>query len=304
MRPLFLIGTGRCGSTLIHRLLGHHPDVGFVSILDERLPPYRRLNGRLNGLAYRASGSASRATGGRLPFVELARRAFTPAEAYGLLTESVSPLLAAPFRDMTAQDASPWVSRRLRSLVEGRAEAQSVPVFMHKLTGWPRMAFLHAVFPEALFVYIVRDGRAVANSLLQVEWWRGALGPAGWTFGPLPAAYAAEWEDSGRSFAVLAGIEWKILLDAYEEACRVVPAGARMEVRYEDFVRSPREHLEQIIDFAGLAWCGPLQRALVSEPIHAGRSDAYRTELSAEDFRRVDRALAAHLDRYGYASAG
>jgi sulfotransferase family protein len=301
VRPLFLIGTGRCGSTLIHRLLGHHPDIGFVSILDERLPPFRRLNGRLNGPAYRASGSASRATGGRLPFVELARRAFTPAEAYGLLTESVSPLIAAPLRDLTAEDASPWISGRLRSLVEERAKAQRAPVFMHKLTGWPRMSFLRTVFPEARFVYIVRDGRAVANSLLQVEWWHGALGPTGWTFGPLPEAYAAEWEESGRSFAVLAGIEWKILLDAYDAACRVVPAEARMEVRYEDFVRSPREHLEQIVSFAGLEWCGPLERALVSEPVHAGRSDAYRRELSAEDVRRVDWTLRTHLDRYGYA---
>lgn len=304
MRPLFLMGTGRCGSTLIHRLLGHHPDVGFVSILDERLPPYRRLNGRLNGLAYRASASASRATGGRLPFVEVARRAFSPAEAYGLLTESVSPLIAAPLRDLTPEDASPWVGHRLRSLVEERATAQRVPVFMHKLTGWPRMSFLHTVFPEARFVYIVRDGRAVANSLLQVEWWRGALGPDGWTFGPLPEAYAAEWEDSKRSFAMLAAIEWMILLDAYEEACRVVPADARMEVRYEDFVQSPREHLEQIVTFAGLEWCGPLERAFVSEPIHTGRSDAYRTELSPEDVRRIDRALAAHLDRYGYLPVG
>jgi hypothetical protein len=303
VRPLFLIGTGRCGSTLIHRLLGHHPDVGFVSILDERLPPYRRLNGRLNGLAYRAAGNASRATGGRLPFVEVARRAFTPAEAYELLTDSVSPLIAAPLRDLTAADASPWISRRLRSLIEERAEAQRVPVFMHKLTGWPRMSFLRTVFPDARFVYIVRDGRAVANSLLQVEWWRGALGPTGWTFGPLPEAYAAEWDESGRSFAMLAGIEWKILVDAYEEACRVVPADARMEVRYEDFVRSPREYLGRIVDFSGLDWRRSLRRALVSEPVHAGRSDAYRTELSADDVRRLDRALAAHLERYGYAPA-
>lgn len=301
MRPLFLIGTGRCGSTLIHRLLGHHPDVSFVSVLDERLPPYRRLNGRLNGLAYRASGTAVRATGGRLPLVELARRAFAPAEAYGLLTEAVSPLIAAPLRDLTAQDASPWISRRLRSLVEERARAQRAAVFMHKLTGWPRMSFLRTVFPEARFVYIVRDGRAVANSLLQVEWWHGALGPTGWTFGPLPEAYATEWEESGRSFAVLAGIEWKILLDAYEEACRAVPADARIEVRYEDFVRSPREQLEQIVTFAGLEWCGSLERALVAEPVHAGRSDAYRAELTAQDIRGLDRALAAHLHRYGYA---
>jgi hypothetical protein len=304
MRPLFLIGTGRCGSTLVHQLLGHHPDIGFVSIMDERLSSFRRLKGRVNGPGYRLSGAARRAVGGRLPFVGLAHRAFAPAEAYGFLTEAVSPLIATPFRDLTAEDASPWVSRRLRSLIEDRVQAQHVPVFMHKLTGWPRMGFLHAVFPEARFVYIVRDGRAVANSWLQTEWWPGALGPEGWTFGPLPSGYSAEWEESGGSFAVLAGIEWKILIDAYEEACRVTSPDARMEVRYEDFVLAPRDHLHEIAAFAGIRWCTQLERALASAPIDASRSDAYLTELRAEDIQRLDRALASHLGRYGYSPAG
>ncbi len=30
-RPIFLIGTGRCGSSLLYRLLGYHPDVAWLS---------------------------------------------------------------------------------------------------------------------------------------------------------------------------------------------------------------------------------------------------------------------------------
>ena len=35
---VFLIGTGRCGSTLVHQLLARHPDVGFISNLEDRVP--------------------------------------------------------------------------------------------------------------------------------------------------------------------------------------------------------------------------------------------------------------------------
>jgi nucleoside-diphosphate-sugar epimerase len=33
----FVLGTGRCGSTLIHELLARHEGVGFLSNLDDRL---------------------------------------------------------------------------------------------------------------------------------------------------------------------------------------------------------------------------------------------------------------------------
>ena len=34
---IFVIGTGRCGSTLTEEILCRHPEVGFISNLDDRL---------------------------------------------------------------------------------------------------------------------------------------------------------------------------------------------------------------------------------------------------------------------------
>ncbi|MEY2426226.1 MAG: hypothetical protein QOI61_1798, partial [Actinomycetota bacterium] len=34
----FVLGTGRCGSTLVHELLARHHDVGFLSNIEDRLP--------------------------------------------------------------------------------------------------------------------------------------------------------------------------------------------------------------------------------------------------------------------------
>jgi len=43
-----------------------------------------------------------------------------------------------------------------------RIDSQKKPVFIHKYTGWSRIAFFKEIFPEARFVHVIRDGRAVA----------------------------------------------------------------------------------------------------------------------------------------------
>ncbi|MDP9298431.1 MAG: sulfotransferase, partial [Actinomycetota bacterium] len=195
----FVLGTGRCGSTLVHELVARHPDVGFLSNLEDRVP-LPAAAGRWNNELYRRVPE---------PLTRKGRLRFAPSEGYRALERVGSPALTAPVRDLLAEDVTPWLDARLHRFFEDRAHAQHKPLFLHKFTGWPRSGLLGRVFPEAKFVHVLRDGRAVANSFLQMPWWRGYAGPSGWGWGPLPATYAAEWESSGRSFAVLAGIQWK-----------------------------------------------------------------------------------------------
>ena len=51
-RFVFVLGTGRCGSTVVEEVLCRHPDVGFVSNIEDRfsLPP---AAGRWNSNLYR-----------------------------------------------------------------------------------------------------------------------------------------------------------------------------------------------------------------------------------------------------------
>src|SRR4051794_37076992 len=158
-RPLFVLGTGRCGTTLVHELLARHEEVGRVSNLDDRSP--LPLSGRGNGAAFRALPPSVARKG---------RPRFAPSEGHRSLRREVSPLVATPYRDLLASDAMPWLAERLRRYVGRRTRAQGVPVFLHKFVGWPRARLLNAVFPQARFVHVYRDGRAVANSLLQTSW--------------------------------------------------------------------------------------------------------------------------------------
>ena len=98
---LFVIGSGRCGSTLVHRVLAGHPDVGWISSADDRLRGFGP-KGRLNRRLWLASGGA-------MP--EFVRERYQPSEAYRLLADRVSPILSTPCRDLTAADATPWLTR-------------------------------------------------------------------------------------------------------------------------------------------------------------------------------------------------
>ena len=286
----WVLGTGRCGSTLVHEVLARHAGVSFLSNLDDRL--------KLPAWASAANGAAFR----RVPpaFTTKGRLRYAPSEGYRLLEREVSPLLSTPCRDLTAEDVTPWLAQRLRATLEPRSKAQGSGLFVHKFTGWPRATFLDAVFPESRFVHIVRDGRAVANSWLQMPWWHGHHGPEGWHFGPLPEPYRLEWEAAGRSFPLLAGIGWKILMDGFATARNQLAPTQWLELRYEDVLADPRDAFGAMLDFLGLPMDGPFERALSRYEFRTGRAEAFRRDLDASSLQLLDISLGDHLARHGY----
>jgi len=286
----FVLGTGRCGSTLVHEVLARHPDVGFISNIEDRFPIPASL-GRWNNDIYR-----------RVPeqLTRKGRARFAPSEAYRLLDRTVSPILSTPFRDLEAEDVTPWLSARTTRFFHERARIQDKPLFLHKFTGWPRAGFLHRILPDARFVNVVRDGRAVANSFLQMPWWKGYLGPDRWGWGPLPEEYQRIWEESGRSFAVLAGLEWRILIEAFEGARAHLPEDRWMNLRYEDSLAQPRETIGHVLEFLGLPWTPAFETGFRRYRFDQARKEAYRTDLGIHDVALLDAALCPLLQRYAY----
>ena len=211
--------------------------------------------------------------------------------------ERSRPAVSECFRDLSSADCTPWLAARLRTVFAIRAGKE---VFVHKFTGWPRVGALREAFPDARFVHVVRDGRAVASSLVQMPWWDGWRGPSGWSFGPLPAELEKAWIASGQRFPVLAGIEWKLLVDAFEHARAQAGEETILEVRYEDFVADPARQLERILSFAGLESTAQFDRFSRRFPVQPNRAAAYVKELASEDLRVLDEVLGETLARYGY----
>ena len=290
---VFVLGTGRCGSTLVHEVLAKHPSFGFVSNVDDRFKA-GELKGRWNNALYR-----------RIPprFTQKGRFRYAPSEAYNVLDRTVSPALSTPFRDLVADDVTPWLTSRVKGFFESRAEAQDKSIFLHKFTGWPRAGFFQKIFPNARFINVIRDGRAVANSFLQMPWWGGYRGLSDWGWGPLPEVYEKKWEASGQSFVLLAGLEWNLLMDAFEAAKAAIPSQQWMDVRYEDFVAEPKKQTEEMLRFAGADWSSTFDEEFARFTFSTSRRDAFRKDLDPGQVQMLTDALSEHLERYGY-SAG
>ena len=286
----FMIGTGRCGSTLLHEMLCRHSEVAFMSNLDDRFGSVGRLAAR-NGQIYR-----------QLPlrFTQKGRLRFAPSEGYRAMSREVSPIMAMSSRDLVATDATPWLADRSRAFFEARSLRQPGSILLHKLTGWPRSGFLHAIFPDARFVNVVRDGRAVANSWLQMPWWGGYRGPEHWHWGELPHEYREIWEGSGRSFVVLAGIAWMMLIDAWEAARAALPDGSWLDVRYEDVLSEPGATTDRVLGFLGTSADDQFAEQLGRYRLDPTRGSAYRSELGDDNTRELESVMGDHLVRYGY----
>ena len=275
---------------MVEEVLARHPGADFLSNLEDRsrLGPWiRRWNKPIYDLLPQA-------------LTQKGRMRFAPSEGYRVLDREVSPILSRPWRDLTGADVTPWLATRTGAFFEQRADLHGRRVFLHKFTGWPRAGFLAGVLPDAKFIHVVRDGRAVANSWLQMDWWEGFNGPDHWQWGPLPAAYESEWRESGHSFPVLAGVLWKLLIDAHDEAAAALPPDRWLEVRYEDVIASPGKAFGAMLEFAGLPADRAFDRALSRMRFGSERAQAFRRDLGPETVAALSSSLAGHLERRGY----
>ena len=120
-----------------------------------------------------------------------------------------------------------------------------------------RIPLLATAFPNARFVDITRDGRAVAVSLSRVDWWEYSVV---WWYGGTPKA----WREDGRD-------PWELCARNWVEEVRAIDSGIGelnpeqvLRLTYEEFTAEPVRTIERVAAFAGLttipAWRRDIER--------------------------------------------
>jgi hypothetical protein len=164
------------------------------------------------------------------------------------------------------------------------------PMYMQNLR------LLERLFPDALFVHLIRDGRDAALSFLS-----------------MPKGLMTETWMQPRDVSAFAG-QWRAEVKAAQRLGRRVGDGRYLEVRYEDLVGDVEQVLRRISTFARLSYehamadyagnvdvsSKPHQQSLKRPPT-AGLRD-WRLQMSPDDVGSFDRVAGDLLAELGYES--
>jgi hypothetical protein len=228
---------------------------------------------------------------------QYARKVIYPGEWYPFWDHHWGGF-SEPCRDLGADDVSLKTKTTIQQVM-GKMLTPKRHRLLVKVTGWPRIGFLKGIFSDAKFIHIYRDGRAVANSLLNVNWWSGWRGPANWRWGELTREQKEKWEKHGKSFVALAAIEWEILMTAHENAKQRIPPGDLLEIRYEDLCRAPIETFQEAIRFSGLEWSSQFEASINRFSLR-NTNHKWQEHLGDAQQKILDECLGDTLQKYGY----
>lgn len=237
-----------------------------------------------------------------------------PGESHEIWEADYHPCLRGwESNALAASDVQPEAAARIRRsffLVTGRRN--------HLLDKTPRNAlrvgFVDALFPDARFIYLKRDGRENTNSLINAwrtpryrtyelpephripgvdpRWWKFVLYP-GWRSdieGPVEVVAAKQWLASNEH--------------ASRDLGAIAPA-RRFELRYEDLVERPVEEVGKIMAFLDLPYEPGVKdkaAATASTPINTvtpPEPGKWRRENPAE-IEAITSQIAPTMQRMGY----
>ncbi len=266
--PFFIVGCPRSGTTLLSLMLDAHPKLAVPpeSHFIVPLAPRRGL-GRLMRPASLED---------ILPY--LARRKWT-----------IEPAALRAAVSRTAPGSYPEL---VRAVFSTYAEAEGKPRWGDKTPRYvDHVALLAKLFPDALFIHLIRDGREVAASLAERRW--------------------------GPSSPVLGAFVWRRSIRRARRAGRRL-AGRYMELRLEDLVSEPERQLRRVCAFLGEDYVPQMleysrgQRATraaqsagsrhLTKPPTAGLRD-WRKGLTARQQRAVEAVCRGFLAELGYPPA-
>lgn len=277
---VFVVGCGRSGTTLVYDTLSCHESFAWVSNWTDR-----------SGFAQlaAANGVFRRTRRGELRY----RRGMPrPSEGYRVWDRALG---LRPETGILAEvDATAERVQAARALADAHRRWAQAPVFLNKNTRNARLLGLYAaLFPEALFIHVLRSPLDAISSLIEVAWWPDL--PL-WTHaGATPSQLANDREGE----VGLAAELW------CKETTAAREAGSRhsdryIEIRYEDFLADPAAMSNDLLLRTGLAITPAFARALDHLTVRQ-QVDVHRKRLTPEEQDLGWQRVSAVAREFAYA---
>jgi hypothetical protein len=266
-KPIFIVGVMRSGTTLLYKRMCRHPDLAWLNKTSKKFP----RSVLMTRLIY--------------PF----HRDRRPTEASWIWSRFAREEDDA----LDARDVTPEASRFYHGVFAAQLRFFGKPRFLCKYPrNMLRMAYLNAIFPDALFVHIIRDGRAVAHSMYRCRERHGG-----------PAAYWGIRPPGWRDLLAMEPLEacamqWKLSVRRARQSAAALPPGRYTEVRYEELVSRPVDNLRRVAEACGLQWDQDHLRAVTADI--ESRNYKWRDAFAPAQVERLHALTGDLLEELGY----
>ena len=233
--------------------------------------------------------------------------------------------------ELHPEHATPGVKSYIRAKFERISKQQGGSRVLEKTSANSlRVEYVHEIFPEARYIFLIRDGRDVSASACQ-RWrasidWGYILKKAKWvptrdipyygfrylsnrvfrlsngqkrvkSWGPRFTGMQEAVQN--HSLIEACGIQWAKCVANARKGLQRVPSSQKIEIRYEELVAEPIGVFRTIFEFLGMTYedcCIEKIRDFVT-PANVGK---WKTELSSHDLRKLIPHIRNCLTREGY----
>jgi len=290
-RPIFLIGCPRSGTTIIFDALSIHPDLSWFSQYLDRRPhcPWVNLINRIAHIPFARKRINRRRN--LFPFIP------EPSEGWEIWRQACGDKFL--YSSVNNRDPVPEEKQKIEAIMKDTLVYQGRKRFVAKLTGPPRIIYLKKIFPDAVFIHIIRDGRAVVNSLLKVFFWKQGHGYDKPWWEDLPEEDYQKWIESKKSPHALAALQWKNILQQTESEMAGFSTHDFLTVKYEDFTENPQEVIRNIFEACSLNFPANIIKHLKNLDIKS-MDYKWKADLKRQDLAMIENLIGETLLQYGY----
>ncbi len=278
IRPFFIVGAGRSGTTLLRRILMAHPEVHIPPESHGALSQVVKKHARYRGMDWQ-------------DLVSIVLGEFLSLERFFLWEIDLSPLFLE-LKNLPRQE------RSLACIVDA--------IYRHHLKQYKpeagrwgdktpmyilRLKWIHRLFPEAQYINLIRDGRDVVASYL-----RAGLFP-----------------DVGQ-----AARRWVWAVRQATRYARKWPSDKFLSLRYEALVNHPESEIQKVCRFLRLEYQpGMLERVQpgvlgdahvphhqrVQQTIDARSIGRWKETLREDEVQAAEQIMGKWLVRLGYSAS-
>ena len=300
-RPVFIVGCPRSGTGILHQLARLHPHVAWITPVSNWVCGKSWFRAVPPRCVWHTEGVVHRLPNALLP--PLLRGPYDGSLGLPTVYEtheghSIWNRVLPPADDhrATAEAATPALRAELRDVARWHRRYHRRPRFVWKT---PRNAFripfLHALFPRAYVVHLLRDGRAVAASILKRR--RADDAPQAW-WGARPPGWRSKQSATPIEQAAWT---WRRSVAQVRADASSLPADQVLELRYESLLRRPGAVMRRFFAATRLDparfFTAQTRRQLdkVRPP-----QDTWRDRLRDDQIAALYDALGPSLAEYGY----